>query len=284
VRQALSMPQVGHLDKYFLGLMDETQSLLRYAFQTKNAHTIPVSGTGSASMESCFANLVESGDKVLIMQAGYFALRMKDMAERYGASVTSVPKAWGKSFTLAEITAAVEQHQPAILCLVHADTSTGAAQPMEGVGELCRKHKCLLLVDAVTSLGGMPLLVDDWGIDACYSGSQKNLSCPPGISPLTFSDRAMAKIAARKSKVANWYLDATFLQQYWSSARKYHHTAPISMNYGLREALRIIAEEGLVSRWNRHQRNAELLWQGLEKLGQLEASCLELLRVDAGRA
>lgn len=267
VTAALGFPQVGHMDPYFMTVMEESQTLLKYAFQTQNRITIPVSGTGSAAMEATFANLVEPGDVVLIGINGYFGQRMVDMAERYGASVRSITTRWGTNFSLQQISEAMEQHQPKILCLVHAETSTGCRQPIEGVSDVCRKHGALLLVDTVTSLSGVPLFLDKWGIDACYSGTQKCLSCPPGLGPLSMSERAMEKLLSRKSKVPNWYLDLSMVAKYWGKERTYHHTAPISMNYAFREALRIVAEEGLEARWARHQRVAEELWQGLEKMG-----------------
>lgn len=267
ILQAMSMRQVGHLDPEFLKLMDEIQELLRYAWQTDNEFTIPVSGTGSAAMESCFANLIEPGDKILVGVNGYFGNRMVDMAGRYGAEVHQLTKPWGEVFTLDEIQSGLEKYQPAILGLVHAETSTGACQPLEKIGELCREHDCLFLVDTVTSLGGVPLFIDQWKIDAAYSGSQKCLNCPPGIAPLTFGNRAIAKLKSRKSKVPNWYLDMTMIINYWGGERTYHHTAPINMNYGLREALRIIAEEGLEARWKRHLRVARMLWDGLAEIG-----------------
>ncbi|MCA9958784.1 MAG: alanine--glyoxylate aminotransferase family protein, partial [Anaerolineales bacterium] len=266
VLQALSMRQVGHLDPAFVQLMNEVQELLRYAWQTENQLTIPVSGTGSAAMEATLANLVEPGDTVLIGVNGYFGLRLVDMAERYGAVVQTMERPWGEVFSLDEIRAGLEAHRPAILALVHAETSTGACQPLEGVAALCQEFNCLLLVDTVTSLGGLPLFIDEWGIDAAYSGSQKCLSCPPGISPLTFSPRALEKLNKRRTKVPNWYLDMSLIGKYWGNERTYHHTAPINMNYAMREALRLVAEEGLEARWARHRANAELLWDGLAKL------------------
>lgn len=267
ILEALGTRQVGHLDPQFLALMDETQELLRYAFQTDNTFTIPVSGTGSAAMEAAIANLVEPGDKVLIGVNGYFGNRMVDMASRYQAKVVTINRPWGEVFTLEEIEAALKKHRPAVLGLVHAETSTGARQPMMGIGELCREYGCLLLVDTVTSLGGVPLFVDAWKIDVAYSGSQKCLNCPPGIAPLTMNERAVTKLKNRKTKVANWYLDMTMLMNYWGGSRTYHHTAPINMNYALREALSIVAEEGLEERWQRHRENAELLWNGLAEMG-----------------
>ncbi len=267
VLQALSMRQVGHLDPKFIELMNENQELLRYAWQTDNQLTIPVSGTGSAAMEACFANLIEPGDSVLVGINGYFGHRMADMAGRYGAEVATIMRPWGEVFSLEEIEAALQKNRPKILGLVHAETSTGACQPLEGVAELCRQHDCLLLVDTVTSLGGVPVFLDAWGVDAAYSGSQKCLSCPPGIAPVSFGERAVEKLNSRKTKVANWYLDLTMVGKYWGSERTYHHTAPINMNYGLREALRLVAEEGLEARWKRHQRTAEFFWAGLKEIG-----------------
>lgn len=266
ILQAMSMRMVGHLDPQFLALMDEIQELLRYAWQTDNRFTIPVSGTGSAAMEASLANLIEPGDKILVGVNGYFGNRMVDMAERYGAEVQQLRCPWGEVFSLEEIRQGLEKYRPAILGLVHAETSTGACQPFDGIGDLCRQYDCLLLADTVTSLGGVPLFIDDWKIDVAYSGSQKCLNCPPGIAPLTFGARALAKLKKRKAKVANWYLDMTMLMNYWGEDRTYHHTAPINMNYGLREALRIVAEEGLEARWKRHQAIAQSLWDGLAEM------------------
>lgn len=267
VLQALGTRQLGHLDPLFVALMNEIQGLLRYAWQTENALTIPVSGTGSAAMEASLANVVEPNDVVLVGVNGYFGLRLVDMAGRYGGDVRQITKPWGEVFDLAELRAAMETHRPGILALVHAETSTGARQPLEGVGDLCREFDCLLLIDSVTSLGGVPLFLDEWGVDIAYSGTQKCLSCPPGLAPLTLGERAVAKLNNRQKPVPNWYLDMSLVSRYWGSARTYHHTAPINMNYALREALRLVAEEGLAERWQRHQTNAELLWSGLADLG-----------------
>ncbi len=267
VLQALGMRQVGHLDPKFIELMNENQELLRYAWQTDNQFTIPVSGTGSAAMEASIANTVEPGDIVLVGVNGYFGLRLVDMVGRYGGDVRQIDKPWGDVFSLDDLRAGLEQHRPAILALVHAETSTGACQPLEGIGDLCREFDCLLLIDSVTSLGGVPLMLDDWGVDVAYSGSQKCLSCPPGIAPLTLGPRAVEKLNNRQTKVANWYLDMSMLSKYWGDERTYHHTAPINMNYALREALRLVAEEGLEARWARHQANAELFWAGLAEMG-----------------
>jgi len=267
VRQALGMNEVGHLDPSFIELMNETQELLRYAWQTDNKFTIPVSGTGSAAMEATLANLVEPGDVVLIGVNGYFGERLCDMASRYGADVRRIEKPWGEAFSVEEVADALEMHRPCMLGLVHAETSTGALQPMEGIGKLCREFNTLLLLDTVTSLGGVPVFLDRWHVDVAYSGSQKCLSCPPGISPFTLGHKAMEKLERRKSKPANWYLDMTLVGKYWGQDRTYHHTAPINMVYAFREALRVVADEGLENRWERHRSNAELLWEGLEELG-----------------
>ena len=267
VLQALGMRQVGHLDPQFLEIMNRNQEMIRYVWQTENKMCIPVSGTGSAAMEAAFANLVEPGDRVVVAVKGYFGLRMVDMAERYGARVIRISKPWGEAFSFSEISGAVQEHRPAIFAIVHAETSTGVLQELSGVGDLCRENDCLLLADTVTSMGGVPLFIDDWKIDAAYSGSQKCLSCPPGISPLTFGSRAMEKIGSRQGKVKNWYLDMSLLGNYWGKERSYHHTAPINMNYGLYEALRLVEEEGLEKRWERHHENAYLLVSELRRIG-----------------
>jgi alanine-glyoxylate transaminase/serine-glyoxylate transaminase/serine-pyruvate transaminase len=267
VLEAMKTNLLGHLDPEFLKIMDEIQSLLRYVWQTDNPHTIAVSGTGSAAMEATLANSIEPGDVVLIGVAGYFGNRLVDMAGRYGADVRSISKPWGEVFSLDELKNAMEEHRPRILCLVHAETSTGARQPLEGLGELSQQYNCLLLTDNVTSLGGVPIHLDEWGVDLAYSCSQKGLGCAPGASPFTMSPRAMEKLLNRKSKVSNWYLDMLLLGKYWGSDRVYHHTAPISLYYGLREALRLIAEEGIENCWSRHQQNVEYLWTSLESIG-----------------
>jgi len=267
VLQAMNTSPVGHLDPVFLGLMDEIQSLLRYAWQTQNQLTIAVSGTGTAAMEATIANSIEPGDVVLIGVAGYFGNRLVDMAGRYGADVRTITKPWGQVFNLNELRTALETHRPAILALVHAETSTGARQPIDGVGDLCREFGCLLLLDTVTSLGGVPIFLDAWGVDLAYSCSQKGLGCPPGASPFTMSQRAMEKLQKRRTKVANWYLDMNLLGKYWGSDRIYHHTAPINLYYALREALRLLAQEGIENSWQRHQKNVEYLWAGLEDIG-----------------
>jgi alanine-glyoxylate transaminase/serine-glyoxylate transaminase/serine-pyruvate transaminase len=267
VLQALAFHEVGHLDPAFINIMKETQELLRYAWQTDNQFTIPVSGTGSAAMEAAIANMIEPGDVALVGVNGYFGERLCDMASRYGADVRRIEAPWGEVFDPLEIAAALEEHRPTLLALVHAETSTGALQPLEGIGKLCREFDCLFLLDTVTSLGGAPLFLDRRHVDIAYSGSQKCLSCPPGASPLTLGERALNKLHGRKSKVANWYLDMTLVGKYWGEERTYHHTAPVNMIYGLREALRIVAEEGLEDRWERHREAAEMLWAGLSNVG-----------------
>ena len=278
VLQALARTPIGHLDPLYVELMGEVQELLRYAWQTDNRLTIPMSGTGSAAMEATLANTIEPGDKVLVAVKGYFGLRLVDMAGRYRAEVVTIERPWGEAFSLDEIEAAVKKHRPAVLAMVHAETSTGIRQPMEGIGEVCRQHDCLLLLDTVTSLGAVPVHLDAWQVDLAYSCSQKGLSCPPGLGPFTMGSRAEAKMQRRQGKVPNWYLDVTLLNQYWGSDRVYHHTAPVNMNFGMREALRLLAEEGLENAWARHQSNAERLWAGLEELG-LELHAPEHLRL-----
>ncbi|NCG16728.1 MAG: aminotransferase class V-fold PLP-dependent enzyme [Synechococcales cyanobacterium H12SWP_bin.12] len=278
VLKALSRTPIGHLDPLYVELMGEVPELLRYAWQTDNRLTLPMSGTGSAAMEATLANTVEPGDTVLVAVKGYFGNRLVDMAGRYRANVKVIEKPWGEAFTKEELEAALIEHKPTILAMVHAETSTGVCQPMEGIGDLCRKHDCLLLLDTVTSLGGVPLYLDEWKVDLAYSCSQKGLSCPPGLGPFTMGSRAEAKLAARQDKVPNWYLDVSLLNQYWGSDRVYHHTAPVNMNFGMREALRLLADEGLDMAWARHRTNAEALWSGLESMG-IEMHVPEELRL-----
>ena len=267
VLQAMTTPLLGHLDPAFLALMDRIQDLLRYVFETGNPLTIPISGTGSAAMEAAVANMVEPGDNVLVCTNGYFSLRIADMARRYGGSVQTISRPWGEVFTAEEVDTALQMHPAKVVAIVHAETSTGALQPLEDIVRVVHGHGAYLIVDAVTSLGGIPVSVDLRQIDVCYSGAQKCLSCPPGVSPITFSPRVVELLETRRTPVANWYLDCTLVQKYWGKERTYHHTAPISANYALYEALSIVAEEGLEARWSRHRRNAERLWQGLENLG-----------------
>ena len=267
VLQAIARPPLSHLDPLYLELMNEVQEMLRYAWQTDNRFTIPVSGTGSAAMEATIANTVEPGETVVVGVIGYFGKRLVDMCGRYGAKVVEVSAPWGEALSLDTLTQAVEQHKPAVLALVHAETSTGVQQPLDGIGDLCRAHDCLLLLDTVTSLGGVPLKLDEAKVDLAYSCSQKGLSCPPGPGPFTMGPRAEEKLDRRSGKVPNWYLDMSGLKSYWGSQRTYHHTAPVNMNYGLREALRLLCEEGLENSWARHRRNSEQLWAGLERMG-----------------
>tara|TARA_Y100001968_G_scaffold297513_1_gene306620 strand:+ start:15532 stop:16695 length:1164 start_codon:yes stop_codon:yes gene_type:complete len=267
VLEALALNPVGHLDPFYISLMGEVQELLRYAWQTHNRLTLPMSGTGSAAMEATIANVVEPGDKVLVAVNGYFGNRLVDMASRYKADVITIEKNWGEAFSLEEIENALITHKPSLFAIVHAETSTGVCQPMEGIGNLCNKHGSLLLLDTVTSLGGVPLYLDEWKVDLAYSCSQKGLSCPPGLGPFTLNKRAEEKLNSRVGKVPNWYLDVSLLNKYWGSDRVYHHTAPVNMNFGIREALRLLADEGLENSWSRHRKNAEELWQGLESLG-----------------
>jgi len=267
VLSALAHPLIGHLDPLFIGMMNEVQDLLRSTFRTSNALTIPVSGTGSAGMEAAICNFVEVGDPVLVGVNGYFGERLCNMASRYGADVHRLERPWGEVFSLEEVAQALVQHPAKLVALVHAETSTGALQPMEAIADIVHRHGALLLLDCVTSLGGVPVEIDEWDIDIAYSGTQKCLSCPPGLAPLTVSPRAQSVLRNRKTQVPNWYLDLSLIQSYWGNARTYHHTAPISMNFALREALRLAHEEGLKSRFERHRTHAELLWNGLEELG-----------------
>jgi len=267
VLRAMATPLLGHLDPEFVRILDETQELLRQVYQTSNPLTFAISGTGTAGMETCIVNLIEAGERMVVCVNGYFGQRMSEIAQRAGANVIVLDRPWGEAFDLNQIRAALERHRPKVLGIVHAETSTGVLQPMMGLGALCREFDALLLVDAVTSLGGVPVAVDAWGADSVYSCTQKGLAAPPGLSPVTFSPRAMETIRRRKTPVQSWYLDVTLLQRYWSAERFYHHTTPISMMYALREALRLVVEEGLEARWVRHRRNHLALKAGLEALG-----------------
>lgn len=288
VLRALAAPTIGHLDLEYLKLMDEVRLMLQRLFHTENALTLAVPGTGSAGMEACIANLVEPDDEVIVCVAGVFGARMKDVAERYGARVHTLEVAWGETLTLELARAALESYPAAkMFGIVHAETSTGAHQPMEELSRLVSEAGMLFVVDAVTSLGGMEVRVDDWRIDACYSGTQKCLSCPPGLAPVTFSAKAITAMEARKTKVANWYLDMSMIRNYWGSDRAYHHTAPINMTYALHEALRVVFEEGLLERFSRHRRNHLALREGLEALGlsyipERSLYTLNCVRVPAG--
>lgn len=267
VLAALGMPLLGHLDPEFVALMDETQTLLRHAFRTNNPLTLAVSGTGSAGMEAVVVNLIEPGDRMLVCVNGVFGGRMVDVAQRAGAEVSSIERPYGEAFDPDEVRDAVKKVRPKVVGIVHAETSTGVWQPVDEIARICRQHSALIALDTVTSLGGVPVEIDAWGIDAVYSGTQKCLSCPPGLAPVSFGPRAVAAIERRKHKVQSWYLDMTMIMRYWGSDRFYHHTAPINMNYALREALALVVEEGLENRWARHKKNHEALKTGLAALG-----------------
>ena len=268
VLEAMARPTIGHLDGQFLEVLNDIRDMLQSVFQTKNGLALAVSGTGSAGMEACVVNLVEPGDRMLVCIAGVFGQRMTDVAERAGAEVTAIEVPWGRVFAADQVEAALREHGSfKVVGIVHAETSTGAAQPIQPISEVVHQAGALLLVDAVTSLGGMEVDVEGWKIDACYSGTQKCLSCPPGLAPVTFSPAAEEVIASRKTKARSWYLDMNMVRQYWGSERLYHHTAPINMLYGLHEALRIVLEEGLQARWHRHQQWHRELKSGLESLG-----------------
>ena len=267
VLSCMSTPLLGHLHPAFLEIMLETQQMLREVYRTKNQLTFPISATGMAGMEACLVNLIEPGDKVVVCSKGYFGARMIDVAGRCGAEVTVLNTPWGTVFDTNVLRETLQRVRPKVLGIVHAETSTGAWQPIEALGKLCHEFDCLLVVDAVTSLGCVPLEVDAWEIDAVYSCSQKGLSCPPGLSPVTFSPRAEDAMSKRKTKVQSWYLDMTMIRSYWGGDRAYHHTAPITMNYALREGLRLALEEGLEKRWDRHMRNHRALKAGLLALG-----------------
>ena len=263
VLRAMTTPLLGHLDPEFLKIMNETQDMLRQIFRTENQLTFPVSGTGMSGMETCVVNLIEDGDRMVVCVNGVFGQRMVDVAQRAGASVTVIEKPWGEVFDANQVAEVVQKVQPKVLGIVHAETSTGARQPLQEIGNICEQTNTLLVVDAVTSLGGVPVEMDNWKIDAIYSGTQKCLSCPPGLAPVSFSAKAAGLIGKRKTKVQSWYLDMSLVQKYWSDERSYHHTAPITMIYALRESLRLILEEGLETRFARHMRNHRALKVGL---------------------
>jgi alanine-glyoxylate transaminase/serine-glyoxylate transaminase/serine-pyruvate transaminase len=268
VLHALAAPTIGHLDPEYLAIMDQTRQMLRRVFQTNNEMTLAISGTGSAGMEACICNLIEPGDEMIVCVNGVFGGRMKDVAERYGATVHAIEANWGRAIDPQQVADALKAHpRSKALGIVHAETSTGEQQPLEEIAKLVHDAGALLVVDAVTSLGGVDIPIDRLQIDACYSGTQKCLSCPPGLAPVTFSPRALAAIDARKTKVTSWYLDVTMLRNYWGSDRVYHHTAPINMTYALREALQMVLEEGLSLRFARHARNHRMLRAGLEAMG-----------------
>ena len=268
VYKAMTTPLLGHMDEEFVGLMNAVKEQLRAVCQTANDVTMPMSGTGSSGMEACYVNLVEKGDRVLILQNGVFGVRMADVASRLGAEVDVLEFPWGTPVIPSKVKEKLAAKSYALVGVVHAETSTGVENPVEEIGRLVRGNGALYLVDSVTGLGGIEVAVDKWGVDAFYSGTQKCLSCPPGLAPLSLSARATDKLKARKTKVPNWYLDISLLTQYWEGqTRVYHHTAPITMNYALHQALALILEEGLPNVFARHRAMHELLVAGLEDLG-----------------
>ncbi len=270
ILEAMSRPTIGHLDPAFVGMMDEVKRLLKYAFQTENEMTMPVSAPGSAGMESCFTNLVEPGDKVIVCQNGVFGGRMKENVERCGGSAVMVEDSWGDTVDPQKLEDALKLNADAkVVAFVHAETSTGAQSDAKTLVEISHKYDCLTIVDAVTSLAGTPLMVDEWAIDAIYSGTQKCLSCTPGLSPVSFSARALEKISNRKTKVQSWFLDLNLVMAYWGGdgKRAYHHTAPVNALYGLHEALVMLQDERLENAWARHQKHHLALRAGLESMG-----------------
>ena len=268
VLEAMSRPLVGHLDPAFVKMMEQIKAMLRHVFLTKNEMTFPVSGTGSAGMEFCCVNLVEPGDEVIIGVNGVFGARMREVAERCGAQVRTVEAEWGRVIEAGQVEDALKKvSRPKLVALVHAETSTGALTPVEEISRLAHEAGALLVLDTVTSLGGCPVRTDEWQVDAVYSGTQKCLSCPPGLAPASFSPRAREVATKRKHKVQSWYLDVNLLASYWGQERAYHHTAPITMNYALHEALRLVLNEGLENRWRRHEQNHLALKAGLKAMG-----------------
>jgi len=270
ILEAMSRPTIGHLDPVFVEMMDDMKVMLRTAFQTKNELTMPVSAPGSAGMETCFVNLVEPGDKVIVCQNGVFGGRMKENVERCGGTAVMVEDTWGTAVDPDKVETALKANPDAkILAFVHAETSTGAISDAKTLAALAHEHDCLVIADTVTSLGGSPLLVDEWELDAVYSGTQKCLSCVPGLSPVTFSKRAVEVVTTRKTRVQSWFMDLNLVLGYWGGGgkRAYHHTAPINTLYALHEALVILLEEGVENSWARHQRNHDALRAGFEAMG-----------------
>ncbi|HHJ17879.1 MAG TPA: alanine--glyoxylate aminotransferase family protein [Gammaproteobacteria bacterium] len=270
ILEAMSRPTIGHLDPAFVGLMDEMKGLLRYAFQTDHELTMPVSAPGSAGMETCFVNLVEPGDKVVVCQNGVFGGRMKENVERCGATAVMVEDEWGKAVDTNKVDEALRANPDAkVLAFVHAETSTGALSDAKTLAEIAHRHDCLVIADCVTSLGGSPIMTSEWGLDAVYSGTQKCLSCTPGLSPVTFSERAVEAIKQRSSTVQSWFMDLNLVLGYWGGGAKraYHHTAPVNALYGLHEALVVLEEEGIENAWQRHTDNHMALRAGIEAMG-----------------
>ncbi|MBI4333477.1 MAG: alanine--glyoxylate aminotransferase family protein [Chloroflexi bacterium] len=290
VQMAMAAPLVGHLDPYFQTIMDDTMALLRHLFRTENKLTFPISGTGSAGMEASFDNFLEPGDVAVIGVNGVFGERMVDNAQRTGATVVPVAAEWGDIIEPAAVEAALKAHKKVkLLALVHAETSTGILQPLGDMSKLAKEYECLLLVDTVTSLAGHEVAVDDWGIDICYAGTQKCLSCPPGLAPFTANEKALAVSQKRSHKAHSWYLDLSLLSSYWATGRVYHHTAPVTMVYALHEALALIAAEGLEARVKRHLRHGAALQSGLKAMGlvlhareEYRASSLTSVRIPPG--
>ncbi len=268
VLRAMATPLVGYLDDYYIDVMDDLQELLRYVFQTENEYTFAVSGTGSAAMETALSNLLEPGETALVPSNGYFGQRMGAVAERAGAEVVTVDAPWGEPLDPTDVEAAFEQHQPTVFGFVHGETSTGVQQhSVAELTEIAHAHDGYVVADTVPALGGVEFRTDAWDVDVVYTGAQKCLSAPPGVSPITFNDRAMEKVRNRETQVRSWYLDAADVWEYWGEERNYHHTGPISTSYAVREALRLIAEEGLEETWARHRRVGGALKAGVEALG-----------------
>ncbi len=267
VLKAMGMPVIGHLDREFLEIMNRTKDLLAKIFETSNEFTIPISGTGSAGMETSLVNFIEPGDRVLVCINGLFGQRMADIVERCGGDLEVVEAEWGRIIEPDQVEQALAKRPAKIVSIVHAETSTGVLQPIKPIADIAHKHGAILVVDAVTSLAGAPVQVDESGMDVCHSGTQKCLSCPPGLSPITIGPRAAEILDARKTKVLSWYLDLTMLHSYWGKERFYHHTAPVNMIYALYESLRIIHEEGLKARFARHELHSNALKAGLEAMG-----------------
>jgi alanine-glyoxylate transaminase/serine-glyoxylate transaminase/serine-pyruvate transaminase len=285
VLTAMARPTIGHLDPAFVAMMEEIKSLLQYAFQTSNALTIPVSAPASAGMEACFVNLVEPGEKAIVCVNGAFGGRMKENVERCGGVPVTVDDAWGRPVDPNKLEDALKTNRDArIVAFVHAETSTGVQSDARKLAEIAHRHDCLTIVDTVTSLGGSPLKVDEWGLDAVFSGSQKCLSCAPGLSPITFNERAVDKIKKRKTKVQSWFLDLNLVMEYWGSGKRaYHHTAPVNQLYGLHEALAMLREEGLENSWARHRQHHLALRAGIEAMGLafLVKECARLPQLNA---
>lgn len=267
VYQALTSPIIGYLDPAYLKILDQVGDQLRKVFQTRNRVTNAAPGTGTSGMEACVANLIEPGDKILVCVHGYFGDRLRQMVERQGAQIMLIEEEWGKPTDPQRVEAALKADAYKVITLVHAETSTGVLQPMDDIVKLAEKYGVMILLDTVTSLGGIEVKMDEWGLDAAYSCSQKCIGCPPGLSPVSFSDRAVEAVKNRKQPVSSWYLDITLLEKYWGSDRVYHHTSSSTLNYALLEALQLIDEEGLQNRFDRHLENHRALVAGIEAMG-----------------